>query len=774
MSKVIQTKVEFEGRIQEELTVAEGEGIPPWPEDASLSHVGRKATRLDGAERVSGRAVYTADVQLPGMLWGKILRSPYPHARIKKMDVRRAEEMPGVWSVLTPGNIPRIPFYGGQTLLLDETVRFAGEEVACVIADEEERAEDALQEISVEYEILPFVLDPKEALLPGAPQIHSTGNLLRGAPDVYERGNAERGFAEAEVILEEVFRTPTALHNAMETHGSVALWEGDHLIVWDSTQHIFGVRAQLAQLLNIPLHKVRVIKHYMGGGFGSKNSMGRYTLLAALGAKRTGRPVKIILDRHEENLAAGNRPACIQSLKIGSRRDGTLTAILLRAYSACGAYALIPPAVGGPVRQLYSCPHVRTEQYAVFTNTGPLSAFRGPGYVEGTFALESIIDELAAKLGMDSLELRLKNYTEMNQITGQPYSTKGLREAYQRGAREIGWAQRLKEGKGLKKRGFGMASQIWGGSGGPPAYAWVKINPDGSGVVTSGTQDLGTGTKTVLAQIAAEELGIPLDRISVEIGDTQMYPYAPISAGSMTLPSVGPAVRSAAHDAKKQLLEIAAQLLRVPEEGLEVRDGYLQGPEQKQPVLLKDMLASLRNFMIVGRGARSPNPEGVHVNTFGAQFVELEVDTQTGEVSIVRLVAVHDSGRVINPLTISSQIEGGLIQGVGFGLLEKRAVDAKTGIVLNANLEDYRLLTCQDFPEMVSYMVDRPDLRANNLGSKGVGEPPIIPTAPAVANAVADALKTRIRELPITREKILRVLEEKSLEPEKGIDRTRE
>jgi xanthine dehydrogenase YagR molybdenum-binding subunit len=763
MSKVIQTKTEFEGRFHEELIVVEGEGLSPWPEGIPLAYVGQRVPRLDGAERVSGRAVYTADVQLPGMLWGKILRSPYPHARIKKIDVQKAEKIPGVWLVLTYENIPKIPFYGGQTFLLDKTIRFAGEEVACVIADNEERAEDAREEISVEYEPLPFVLQPEEALNPGAPQIHPAGNLVRGGPDVYERGNIDRGFTGAEVMVEEVFKTSTALHNAMETHGSVALWEGDQLVIWDSTQHIFGVRAQAAQLLDISLNKVRVIKQYMGGGFGSKNSMGRYTLLAALGAKMTGRPVKILLDRHEENLAAGNRPASVQYLKIGARRDGTLTAIHLRAYTAAGAYILIPPAVGGPVRQLYSCPHVKTEQYAVFTNTGPLSAFRGPGYVEGTLALESAMDELAQKLSMDPLDLRLRNYTEINQITGQPYSTKGLREAYERGAREMGWAQRSKEEKGSKRKGFGMASQIWGGSGGPPAYAWVKINPDGSAVVLSGTQDLGTGTKTVLAQIAAEELGIPMDKISVQIGDTQINPYAPISAGSMTLPSVGPAVRTAAYDAKRQLLDIAAQVLQVPGEGLEIQNGSLQSPKLQQPVLLKDMLANLRNFMIVGRGARSPNPEGVHVNTVGAQFVELEVDVETGEVNIIKFIAVHDSGRVINPLTISSQIEGGVIQGLGFGLIERRVVDRKTGVVLNANLEDYRMPTIQDAPEIISQMVDRPDLRANNLGSKGVGEPPIIPTAAAVANAIADSLKVRIRELPITREKVLKALVNRNL-----------
>jgi CO/xanthine dehydrogenase Mo-binding subunit len=758
MARVIRTKTEFEGRFYEEMIVVEGEGLSAWPEGAALSYVGRETSRVDGAERVSGQAIYTADVHLPGMLWGKILRSPHPHARVKKIDVRKAEQRPGVWRILTPGNIPRVPFFGGLTPLLGETVRFAGEEIACVIAEDKDQAEDALEEISVEYEQLPFVLDPEEALQPGAPQIHASGNLIHGAPDVYDRGNLIRGFEEAEVIIEDVFRTSAVLHNCMESHGSVALWEGDRLTLWDSTQHIFGIRAQVAQLLNLPLNKVRVIKQYMGGGFGSKNNVGRYSLLAAVGSRMTGRPVKIILDRHEENLSTGNRPPGVQYLKIGARRNGALTAVHLRAYVTAGAYILYPPAVGGPVRQLYACPNVKTEQFNVFTNTGPLSAFRGPGYLEGTFALESIMDELAEKLGMDPLELRLMNYTEKNQITGQPYTTKGLKEAYERGAREFGWAGRAREKNGPKRRGFGMASQIWGGSGGPPAYAWVKINPDATVVVLSGTQDLGTGTRTVLAQIAAEEMRVPIDQVSVQIGDTQMTPYAPISAGSMTMPSVGPAVRIAASDARKQFLDIAAQVLQVPNEELEIQDGFLRSPKLDHPVPMKDVLAQLRNFMVMGRGARSPNPEGAHVNTFGVQFVEVEVEATTGEVTIKKLVAVHDSGRVINPLTLSSQIEGGVIQGLGHALTEKRILDQKTGLVLNANLEDYRVPTIQDAPTITLQMVDRPDPRANNLGSKGVGEPPIIPTAGAVSNAIADALQIRMKEIPITRANILEAL----------------
>jgi CO/xanthine dehydrogenase Mo-binding subunit len=758
MVKLKRVSTEFEGRVYEETIVVEGEGLPAWEAGASLNVVGQPKTRIDGPQRVTGKAVFTADLKLPGMLYGKILRSPYAHALIKRIDSSRAEDYPGVRAVLTYKNTPRIPFHG-EVFVLEETLRYAGDEVACVVAEDEEVCEDALKLIAVEYTNLPFVLDPLEALKPDAPRVHPRGNLWKEQPSLYERGDIRQGFEEADVVMEEVFRTQTALHNCLETHGSVALWEGDHLTVWDSTQHIFGVRAQIAQFLHMPLDKVRVIKQFMGGGFGSKNNVGKYTLLAALGARMTGRPVKIMLDRQEENLATGNRPASIQHLKIGSKKDGTLTAIHLVAYSAAGVYVIFPPAIGGPVRQLYTCPNVKTEQYTVLTHSGPMSAFRGPGYVEGTFALESLMDELARRLEMDPLDLRLKNYSEINQITGQPYSAKGLRQAYARGAEAIGWVGRKKGSQGPKLRGFGMASQIWGGSGGPPAYAFVKINADGTAALVTGTQDLGTGTKTALAQIAAEELGLPLDRVTVEIGDTRTGPYSPISAGSMTLASMGPAVRFAAYDARQQLLAIGAQLLEVPEEKLEIKDGRFQSPILENDIPVSDVLANLRNFMVIGRGARAPNPEGHSVNTFGAQFVALEVDTETGEVTVEKVVAVHDSGRVVNPLVISSQIEGGVLQGQGFGLIEQRIIDAASGIVLNANLEDYKVVTAMDVPEVVPEMVDQPDLKANNLGLKGIGEPPIIPTAAAIANAIADALGIRVNKLPLTRERVLQLIQ---------------
>ncbi|MFQ5796326.1 MAG: xanthine dehydrogenase family protein molybdopterin-binding subunit [Candidatus Bipolaricaulia bacterium] len=765
MARVIKTQFEFEGRFYEEHVVVEGEDVPAWGPEQTFSVVGQPQPRIDGAERVTGAAKFAHDIQLPGMLYGKILRCPHPHARIRKLDTQRAERLSGVRAVLCYNNTPEISWSKDQTLLFDRTLRYAGEEVAGVIADDEQICEDALELIDVEYDVLPFVVDPQKALEPDAPKVHETGNSWKDAPEVYERGDVDTGFAEADVIVEGTFRTQTALHNCLETHGSVAIWEGDSLTIWDSTQHIFGVRDGVANALGLPKHKVRVIKQYMGGGFGSKNSLRKYTVIAALAAKLTGRPVKIVLDRHEENLAAGNRPASIQTLKIGAKQDGTLTAIYHQSIVNLGAYATWIGGTTGPSRRLYRCPHVKTEDIGVFTNLGPFSAFRAPGYVEGTYALESLIDELAGKLNMDPLELCLRNYADTTDpVSGWPYTTKGLRQAYQTGAEKFDWHRRHEIKRrwtnAKKKIGFGMASQIWGGSGGPPAYALVKINPDGTAIVVTGTQDIGTGTKTVLAQIAAEVLHFPIEAIEVELGDTQTGLYSPLSAGSMTLASVGPAVRVAAEDARGQLLDVGAQLLELPVEQLEIEQAEFINKSSGERTPVQEIFKELGSYMIAGRGARSPNPEKRSVNTFGAQFAQVEVDTETGKITVQKMVAVHESGRVINPLTISSQLEGGIIQGLGFALYEQRIIDDRVGVVLNAGLENYKIPTALDVPEIEAEMIDLPDPAVNNLGVKGVGEPPIIPTAAAIANAVADALGVRIYELPLTLDRILQAVEQ--------------
>jgi CO/xanthine dehydrogenase Mo-binding subunit len=390
----------------------------------------------------------------------------------------------------------------------------------------------------------------------------------------------------------------------------------------------------------------------------------------------------------------------------------------------------------------------------VYTNVGPAEAFRAPGYTEGMFALDSLMDVLAGKLGLDPLELRLRNYAEDDQVRGRPYTAKRLRRCYEVGAEKIGWGAgpggAPMGAQAAKRRGIGMASQVWGGAGGPPAYAVVKLNPDGTADVIAGTQDIGSGTKTVLAQIAAEALGLPLSGVRMSIGDTRDAPYGPVSAGSMTISSVGPAVRSAALDVRSQLLQLAEEVMNAPLDRLEVKDGMVydrSAPAQSRPV--SEVLARFGNTMLIGRGSRGPNTTEATIRTFGAQFAEVEVDVALGSVRVIRFVAVHDFGRVLNPLLARSQIEGGVIQGIGYALMEEQVRDEGTGRTLNSNFEEYLIPTSMDIPPIEVHTIDESDPSANNLGGKGLGEPPIIPTAAAIANAIAAATGIRPTSLPI-------------------------
>jgi xanthine dehydrogenase YagR molybdenum-binding subunit len=754
MAKLIKTKIEVEGRVEEEYALVDETHTTPWDVEEELRVVGKPVPRVDGVPRVTGAAQYTTDVHRPGMLYAKFLRSPHPHARIVNVNAEEAEKIPGVWAIFTHENTPPIEF-GRARPLLGETVRFVGDEVAAVVAESEVVARAALKRIRVEYEPLPFVLDPEEAAKPDAPLVHEYGNLLHGKPDEYARGDVERGLSEAHVVVQGAFSTPTQLHNSLETHASVAEWDGHDLIIWDSTQNLHGVRDRVAELLGLDRNRVQVRGEYVGGGFGSKNNAGKHTVMAALIARRTGRPVRFVLDRHEENIAAGNRSATRQHLTIGAKKDGTLTAIQLTCYCALGAFAGWGGSIGGPVHELYACPNVLTRQFNVFTNTGPFSAFRAPGYVEGTFPLEVMMDELAEQLGIDPLELRIKNYASVGPLSGLPYSSNGLLDAYQEGARAIDWSRRSvpPETRGSWSVGLGMASQIWGGAGGPPSYALVKVNSDASATIITGTLDIGTGTKTVLCQIAAEELGLPIDKFQIEIGDTERGLYSTPSWGSMTLASMGPAVREAAADAKRQVVQLAAQYLRKRYKSLRLEEGFIRGPKVNQR--LGEILEELGDIMIIGRGSRGPNPGDYAIRTFGAQFAQVAVDVETGEIRVEKIVAAHDSGRIINPLTTSSQIEGGVIQGMGYALTEERVLDPESGVVLNANLEEYLVPTIRDAPAIEVHMIDRADNLINNIGAKGVGEPPIIPTAAAIANAVYHATGIHFHDIPLTRERVL-------------------
>jgi CO/xanthine dehydrogenase Mo-binding subunit len=739
VARLIKTEKEVEGRYTEQWVLVEEDALEQWPAGPRVT-VGRPAPRRDGLKRARGEARYTADVRLPGMLHAAVLRSPFAKARVREIDTRMAERAPGVRAVIGPDVEP----------LTDEP-SYHGAPVAAVAAESYGHARAALALLEVEWEQLEPLLDPDEAV---------RRNELVDDPSAYERGDVERGLAEADVVVEAEFRTQTVLHNSLETHQAVCEWEGrDHLTVYISTQYLWGVREDVAEHFGLPPDNVRVVCEFMGGGFGSKNGPDAHTYIAAELARRTGRPVKCMLTRREENLDAGNRNATIQRLRVGARSDGTLTALEGEFVNSNGFGGWLS-STGGPMRMLYACENVKTVEYAARLNTPPMKAFRAPGFVEGTFGLECLMDELAAKLDLDPLELRRRNHTAEDAMNGRPFSSKKLLECYRRA--DPHWARREEvraSSDETWKRGVGLASQVWYGGGGPPSYAWVRVGADARVTVVTAMQDIGTGSATAMAQIAAEELGVAIDRVEVSLGDTARGPYATISAGSSTIASMGPAVRSAAADAARQILEIAAQRYDRDEGTLSLRAGRIVSSDgDSWP--LEQVTGLLESAQILGKGSRGPNPTGMRILTFGVQVAEVAVDVETGELRVDRIAAIHDVGRVINPLGASSQVEGGIIQGLGHTLSEQRLLDPATGTILNPTLDAYKLPTIADVPEIVTDLVDEPDAHLTNLGSKGLGEPPIVPTAAAIANAIRDATGADVRSLPISREEMLRALRE--------------
>jgi len=741
VARLIRTEKEVEGRYTEQWVVVEGDDVlDQWPAGPG-DVVGRPAPRQDGHQRARGQAIYTADLALPGMLHAAVLRSPHARARVKKLDLSGALELPGVLGAIGPADCH----------VLQEEANFHGAPVAAVAAESLGKARDALARIEVEWEELEPLLDPEEAV--------RQKSFVDDEPRRYERGDVDAAFADADVVVEAEYRTQTVLHNSMETHQSVCRWEGDTLEVYISTQYIWGVRDSIAGQLELPPDRVRVVCNYMGGGFGSKNSPGDYTYVAIALAGKTGRPVRCALTRREENLASGNRNATIQRLRAGARSDGTLVALEAEYVNAIGWSGFSGPTYG-PMEMLYACENVRTLTYGAKLNLPPNAAFRAPGFVEGTFGLECVLDELAARLELDPLELRRRNHADNDLADGRPFSSKNLLECYKRA--DPHWARREEvraRSNGPVRRGTGLASQIWYGGGGPPSYAWVRVGSDGHVAVITAMQDIGTGTRTAMAQIAAEELGLPLERVRCELGDSARGPYASISAGSSTTPSMGPAVRAAAADAARQILEIAAQRYHLEERVLSLKDGNVVSADGGSWPL-EEVTGLLDDAQILGKGARGPNPAGMRVLTFGIQVADVAVDIETGEVKVDRIAAIHDVGRVINPLGAQSQVEGGIVQGVGHTLSEERLVDPATGRVLTQSLDAYKLPTIADVPELVVELLDIPDEHLTNLGSKGLGEPPIVPTAAAIVNAIRDATGADVRSLPVTREEMLRALAE--------------
>lgn len=734
--------------------------VDPWSETRII---GKPLPRIDAYERVSGTAVYPYDVTLPDMLHAAVLRCPHAHAIVTRVDTSAAEKMPGVRAVIT-GATPGcdMPWHGTRSKLFDPHCRHEGEEVAAVAAETPHQAWDAIRAIKVAYDIRPHVVDEAEALKVDVPAEHQ-GSHRSGKPSIYQRGDVAKGFAEADVVLEQTYSTACEIHAPMETHGSVVKWDGNRVTIWDSTQGVFAVQSAAAQTLKLPLANVRVIGHYMGGGFGSKLGLTKQTIIAALLAKRTARPVRLFVSREDSLTTQGNRPPATMTVKAGVKKDGTLTALEMRAVTTGGAYA-----TGGGVdfqlRDLYQCPNVRSELNDAFVNAGPQRAFRAPGHPQGNWALEQMLDALAERLGMDPIELRLKNVPAVSQARNNtPYTSSGLRECLVEGAKAFGWKEARSRAKatGPIRRGVGMAAGMWAAGGGsPPSTVIVKLFADGSANVNMGASDNGCGTKTFMAMIVAEELGVPLDRIQVEYADTATTQYATASGGSKTVPTEAPACRAAAVDVKRQLVELAAEQLKVPGTDVAFDAGAVMPAKDPAKKLSLTQITGLqRRGVIVGIGTRGPNPDGKAVNPWAAHFAEVEVNIRTGELKVLRFLAAQDSGRVMNRLTYDNQVLGGIAMGVGLAMTEARVMDRATGKMVNANFHDYMIPTAMDIPpEQTVIAVDPHDTVCNTAGAKGIGEPATIPAATAIANAVYHAIGARITESPIDPAAILRAV----------------
>jgi CO/xanthine dehydrogenase Mo-binding subunit len=733
--------------------------LAPWGE---TKVVGQPRPRVDAYERVSGTAVYPADITMPGMLYGAILRCPHPHAMVTGVDVSRAQAMPGVRAVLsafTPpdrATKPHADFL--RTQLFDPHCRFQGEAVAAVAAETPYQARDALRAIQVQYDVRPFLVDERRALDADAPPVRDEGNSAR--PQVYARGNVEQGFAAADVVLEEEYRTECEIHTPMEPHGCVARWDGDRLTLWESTQGVYNVQMQVAAQLGMPFAMVRVVGHYMGGGFGAKLQAGKYSAAAALLAKMTAQPVKLVLTREETYLAVGNRPPANMRLKAGVKKDGTITALQFWGSGASGSQ----PAGGVSgldflIRDLYTCANVRTEVQDRYINACPARPFRAPGHPQCAWALEQMMDALANAIDMDPVVFRVRNVPTVSQARdNMPYTTTGLRQCLEDGATAFRWNETRAEiartgNRGTVRRGIGVAAGLWAaGGGGPPSTITVKFFADGSVNLNMGASDIGTGTKTVMAMVVAEELGVDPDAIEIEHADTGSTQFASASGGSKTIPTESPAVRAAAVDVKRQLLEIAAEELKVEASTLALRDGKVVStatPGLERPLTQLRNLSRRRS--LTGVGYRGPNPDDKAVTPFAAQFCEVAVDTATGEVKILRFLGAHDSGRVMNRLTYQNQVFGGITMGIGFGMTESRIMDVdQTGKMVNVNWHDYKLPTMLDVPaDMTCVPVDPHDTECNSTGAKGIGEPATIPTAPAIANAIYHATGVRVTNTPI-------------------------
>lgn len=730
---------------------------------------GSAMNRVDGLAKVTGAAAYAADFDIPRMAYATMVQSTIARGRIASVQTERAAQAPGVLLVMTHENAPKLPAEGQKaqppgdralSLLQDDQVRYNGEPVAVVVAETLEQAKYAASLLKFSWESAVPALDFESARA----SAYQPAALTHAPPDV-AWGDAATALRDAPAQHAATYATPMENHNPMEPHATLAVWNGDELTVHDSTQCVVGARKALARKLGIPVEKVRVISPYVGGGFGCKGSAWSHVLLAAMAARKTHRPVRLALERTQMFGPVGYRPRTRQELALGADSAGNLLAIRHDVVSSTSTFEDWSEPSAVVTRMLYACPNVSTTHRLVKLNLATPTFTRAPGEATGSYALEAAMDELACKLQVDPVELRLRNYAEKEPESGKAWSSKALRECYRAGAERFGWSRRkaatgsLRDGEQLI--GLGMATATYPANR-QAANALVRIGADGSATVQCATQDIGTGTYTIITQVAADALGLPANRIAVEIGDSQ-FPEAPISGGSMTAASVTPAVQAAARQARSQLVARAVADSESPLHGLagdeiDAADGWLLSrADNSRRDAFASVIARSGGSPIEARAQAKPGEEKDQyaMHSFGAVFAEVAVDPALGEVRVRRIVGTYSVGSVLNAKTARSQLIGGVVWGIGMALHEQTLVDPASGRVVNANLAQYHVPVNADIADIDITFVDENDQNFNPLGARGIGEIGITGVAAAIANAVYHATGKRVRDLPITPDKLL-------------------
>ncbi|MGF6259322.1 xanthine dehydrogenase YagR molybdenum-binding subunit [Paraburkholderia youngii] len=736
-----------------------------------MNLIGQPLDRVDGLLKVTGDARYAAEFPGARLAHGVLVTSTIPAGTISSIDASRAEAGPGVLLVMTYQNAPRLP-NGGKSafsppagrylsLLQDNQVHYSNEPVAVVVADTLEHATDAARQLRIVYQPGTAALDFEQAKAhahaPDKPQGRQTDT---------QRGSFEDGMQSGDVHIEATYTTPIEHHNPMEPHATMAHWDGPQLTVYDSTQGVSGTAQVLAKTFAIPVSDVRVISPLIGGGFGCKGSSWSHVSLCAMAARQTGRPVRLVLERPQMFGPVGARPRTEQHFVIAARHDGTLTAMRHDSISNTSMIEDWTETCCMVTRMLYAVPNQVTTHRLVQLNVGTPTFMRAPGETTGSFALESAMDELAVALEMDPLALRLKNYADSDPQEHKPWSGKSLRECYQIGAEKFGWSRRSHTPRSMRNGntliGMGMATATYPANR-SEASALAQILPDGTAVVASGTQDIGTGTYTVMTQVAADALGFTPEQIHFALGDSSL-PRAPVSGGSQSAASVSPAVRDAASQARSQLIALALADAASPVHGLPLDDvtvasGWVVSrsqPDKRDPAAA--IIARAGGKPIEATATVKPGDEKqkYSFHSFGAVFVEVHVDAELGTIRVPRVVAVYDVGRVLNQKTARSQMMGGIVWGIGAAMQEESTLDERFGRFTNANLAEYHVPVNADIGTIDIAFIDRPDPYINSLGVRGIGEIGITAVVAAIANAVYNATGVRVRDLPITLDKVVR------------------